>query len=329
MLYLALNIIATVIFFQALRFGQVKKLSEMTVSAINYAVGALLSILLLIIAHVFITPQHLTTVALIGGIAMGTIFYVYLFVLFRAYNFFGVGITSALIQMGVTLAAIYAWAFYGQHISAIQWIGLAIIPPALLLMRPKETPDQLTQSVPEQAQPQSSDSPAATATLTEPQTATSSKPNALFVLFILLATALTQTLFAIIHDAVPRFDDNVNAGFLAYTSVIFITGTICNGAHVLVFERKRHKLATYTTGSVAGIANVAICIFLVLSLDVLSSTIVLPTVSVAIIAFNILIARLYWKEPISKVQYFGLAATFLVILLMNIESFLPIAAATP
>ncbi|QQE10147.1 EamA family transporter [Planctomycetota bacterium] len=321
MLYLVFNIIATVLFFQALRFGQVRKLSEMTVSAVNYAVGAIVTIAILLITHFFFREQHLTQVAFIGGAVMGVVFYAYLFVLFRAYNFFGVGITSALIQIGVTLAAIFAWFAYDEPISRIQWIGLAFIPVALMLMRPSETNEEPNEeSDTDEFVSDSSNVATATETKTQIASKTLKKANPFFVLFILVVTALTQTLFAIIHDAVPRFDDNVQDGFLAYTAVIFVFGAICNVAHVLIFERKRHKLATYTVGSVAGLANIGIVFLLVLALDNLSPTVVLPTISVAIIAVNILIARAYWKEPISKIQYIGLASTFLVILLMNYEA---------
>ncbi len=284
----------------------------MAVSAVNYAVGAVLSIGLLIGAAALGYEQHITWVAFMGGVVMGVLFYLYLLVLFRAYDFFGVGITTALIQMGVTLAAIFAWAVYGETIDGVQWAGLAMIPVALLLMRPRDVEDDCVEEAAD-----GGGGVAIGVAVTRKK-----KAGWLAVTVVLLLTALVQTLFAIIHDAVPRFDTDYEHGFLAYTSTIFVFAGVLNVGHVLLFERKRYGIGTYSVGAFAGVANLGVCVCFLFAIDAIGSTIFLPTNSVAIIAVNIMIARMYWREPISRRQYVGLACSLLVIVLMLVSGVL-------
>ena len=308
MQYLALYVVSTVLFFQALRFGQVKGLSEMVVSAVNYVVAAVLALMMLVASDLLGYDQHISNVALFGGAALGTGYFVYLFVLFRAYNYFGIGITMALVQVGTSLTAVYAWAVYGDRIGFLQWIGLAVIPAALLLMRPQE------QKATDQTANEKGDA--------ESQTECSTlrpKRNALAVLAVFLLATLMQTGFAVIHDAVQRFDPHVELGFWGYSAAVFTAAGVLNVGYVLLFERRRYPIGTCTVGSLAGLANLSLCVFVVFALDVVGPTIVLPTAAVAIIGINLVVAKLYWKETITRQQYVGLACTFLVVLMMNLD----------
>ncbi len=283
--FLILHMLAVVVFLQMLRHTQRRGDDILSVVAFNYAVAAVLSAIFYLCA--FGVKAELQPAAIMLGAINGVLYYLHLLILLACFRVVGTGISIAVCNSASIAPIVFASVLWPQHetMNALRWLAVALIPPAMILMRPmqgKYGPIGFKGDV------------------------------------LLAAAFIVGGLIMIIHkvgvvlDAVP-----LRAAY-QYQMSLFALATISSSS---CWMWRRYKPASHEIGwgILIGACNMAATGLLLAAVTVLGAIMFYSTASPLIIALTLIVAWILWKERINKRQAVGVAMAILIVVLTNLK----------
>jgi len=279
-IYLCCYIASSIAFHQLFRYGQQKKTDVLSIAAVNYTVAAVLTLAWYLIAGHGEIDRRLV----VYGLCNGTVYYVSLPVLLRAYQLAGVGVTVAVLCISNLSPVIIAFLLWDEPVTDMQWIALVLVPVAIFLVRPRDggRGGSIKGGV---------------------------KADILLVLLFVMGSVMMTT-----HKAASNIIENDSE--LLYNACVFAAAMVASVGYAL-YARLRVTKFDCGLGLGIGVANTLNIVFLLLSLGVMSTAIVFTTAGTAVISLNLAVSWLLWKEDIGRRQALGIVLAIFVVVLTN------------
>ncbi|MFC1735363.1 hypothetical protein ACFL1X_04550, partial [Candidatus Hydrogenedentota bacterium] len=171
---------------------------------------------------------------------------------------------------------------WGEAVSSLQWIGIGLMPVAIVLMRPNQ----------------------------QRTVAWNWKSDGILLLNFILAGIIglihKWTSLAVSQDVLPF-----------YQTCLFSSATIITVVYV-IWKRVPHTRLDIGIGTAVGLCNGAGTAFLVLGLSALPATVLFPTWQSSIIGLNLILGWWIWHERLRVRQIVGGAIAVAVIVLTNL-----------
>ncbi len=280
--YLLLYVTFMVTFTQGLRYAQRRGAGVLPVSAANYVAAAALTAGILAWRWAGLPADGRATAGMLGAVN-GVGYVVCLFFLLAGYRLVGIGITSAFMQMGVMIPVIVSFTAWGERMSPFQWGALALLPVAVVLMRPAGGHKKLT----------------------------------LKGDLILIGGMLSAGAVGTVHTACTQY---APTGCLpVYQFALFAAAAIGIVVYVAV-RRLPYDRRIVALGTVLGVVNVMATLFVLLALSVMAAVVVFPVSSSITISLSVILGYLLWKERVTARQIVGVAVAIGVVVLANLNA---------
>jgi len=283
MIFLLLAVVGGVAFNQCLRYGQKHGANILATVAVNYGVATVVSLAILFARGVRagqLLDAHVIAIAFINGV----LYLLHLLVVLAAYQTVGVGITAALSRAGIIVPAVAAWLAWNETMNAFRWIGLGLVPVAMVLMRRHE-----------QGKPRLS----------------LAGDMVLLGCFGIAGAIMTLHKYAEVHFTLDQRE--------VYKSLLFAVATAAAVGYTLA-RRMRYSKGDVALGVVIGLINATMLLIILAALSKIAAVVFFPTVASLEICLNVFAARLLWRERLLKRQLLGLAIAVGVVLLTNASS---------
>jgi len=278
--YLFLFVCCSVTFVQVLRYGQARGADSVSAIAVNYiiAVGASL----VLYAQAGISPEpRLAHAAVITGVINGLLFFSHVPFVLISFRAAGVGITAAATRVGIVIPILIAWLAWREEMTPLRWLGLALLPPAMFLLRPTG----------------------------EKKTRLTLKGDIALTGCLVVAGAI----FSIHKYADVHFNP---AQIELYKVALFTTAMLAAVAYT-AWKQLRCGKMELAVGTVMGLANVGALLNVMRGLARVPAVVFYPVSGSLIICLNVLVSLVLWKETLKRRQIAGLALAVLIILLAN------------
>lgn len=288
MIYLILAIASSSLISIFMRLSENHIKNEMGMFMASYALCAALAVgfmdksapQLLLGTH----DQHLTVIL---GIITGAFFLGGF--LFLKYNmkYNGIVLSSTFIKLGVLIPTIMAIVVFGEVLSVLQIVGIAIAIAAIIIINFEKEPEGAD-------------------CLGESKTGN----KKILLLVLLLLGGLGDSMSNIFEKLGP---DSGKDGFLLLT---FFTAFVITIAIVILGKKKLCK-ADILFGLLVGVPNYFSARFLLASLGSLEAVIVYPTYSVGTMVVVTIVGVIAFREKISKQKGLALGLIAVAIALLN------------
>jgi len=278
--YLVLYVLFMLAFSQTLRYAQRRGEGVLTVSAVNYVAAAVLSAAIFLVSGPTAPSERVVAAAL--GAAAGVLFFVTLLIMLACYRRVGVGITVALMGMGVVLPVVASNVCWGEAMTPARWVAVGLLPVAVVLMRPV---NGLQRRITLRGD-------------------------------VLLALAFVAPgVTGILHRAVREYAPD--SGRELYQAVLFAAAAISSVAYAL-WRRTPCSRRTVGLGAFVGAVNVAATRFVLLGLWAIPAVIFYPVSGSLVIAGSVVVSWLLWRERVTKRQVLGLLLAICVVVLARL-----------
>ncbi|MCJ8331799.1 MAG: DMT family transporter [Lentisphaeria bacterium] len=273
MIYIIIYAILVVLFMQSWRFSEDRTDELLIVAAGNYIMAALLSWILY-----YCNAYPINMYELCMGISSGIIFFCSLLFIFRCYRTVGVGITTSVMSCAFVIAILAGWLFFEYHMSTFEWIAIALIIPAMVLLRPKEKGNTKARGMAD-----------------------------LIILFLVIGVVL------LLHERIEVYGEKTTYR-LAYIAIIFTVAAIMNIVYCF-YHKKKWAKKDLSYGLPIGVVNVFAMLFLVYGLQKINPALFFSMTTALSVVANLIIAKLVWKEEISKRQWLGVSLALMIAVL--------------
>ena len=278
MQYCILYVASVIVLTQLLRYVQRSGRDVFPAVAINYLVAAAFSAVALAIMWSRIEwPRHWPAAGL--GAVCGVLYFLHLLIVLASYRLAGVGVTWAFAALGIVIPVFLSWFAWGEKMSNFQWAAMAMLPVAVVLLRPTSGPHRKL-------------------TL---------KGDLILVLVFVMAGAIGTLHKAMEHhvgkDAIP-----------VYQFVLFAVAAATSAGYVH-FKRRRYDRPTVALGSAMGLSNALATLFILLGLAAMPATVFYPISSSLVIALSVIVSYLLWRERVTARQVLGLLLAVGVVVL--------------
>jgi drug/metabolite transporter (DMT)-like permease len=295
MVYLFAFVACSLCFNQFLRLGQHCSARAMALAGVNYALAAAASAGLAWWNGAW--PAERTGLLLALGAVNGALFFAHLLVILAGFRRAGVGVTSAFVGSGVVVPGLAAHLAWGEAIGPSQWAALAMVPLAVVLLRP---------------------APAANGAA-----GNTARPGLAGDVALLLCLLIAGTI-GTIHKAqeVLTRSSAAAAGTpadrLFYQAVTFATACALSCGYLAV-RRVRPSGAELAVGAAVGMSNVGGLALILLALAAMPASVFYPSAGCLGVAGNALLGRVLWGERLLPRQLAGLAAALAVVVLASLR----------
>lgn len=303
MIYLFIHLACVLCFSQLLRMGQKRSCRTFSVAGVNYILTAILSAGMLLGFGAWRVAGPGVAAGL--GAVNGVLFLLHLLVMVAGFRLAGVGITWAFVSSGVILPVLVTHFAWGEHMSRPQWIALALVPVAVVLLRPRA---------------RKGEGGAKHLRL---------KGDGILLLCFLMAGAIgsihkAQEVYAKMLLAGPDGELDAAAQLLArntrlfYQAVLFGVSCLCSIGY-MALKRIKPTTRELKIGGCVGVANTFGLFFALLALSALPATVFFPTAACLIIICNTALGRFLWSEKLTPRQVAGVGLALAVVLLSNLS----------
>jgi len=210
-----------------------------------------------------------------------------------AYRLAGVGITMAMTTTGVVVPILVSWLFWNEPMTAWRWTAVAMLPAAVVLMRP---PRRHLKDLSIKAD--------------------------VIVAAVFLNSGLMNTLHKAVNVYAPAGAADAKLWFvqshqLVYEATLFTAAAVLSVAYA-AWRRGRTTAAEVRLGLLAGVANVSGTLFALVGLGVLSAAVFFPSATSGTIALSVVVSRALWGERVTPRQVAGLVLAGCIVLLANL-----------
>jgi len=284
MVYLILSVLSSTLIFVVFKLFDVFKIQTLYAIITNYVVACVVGFFL------YDGPVGVSDFTnkpwLIGPILLGILFIVIFNLMARTAQVSGVSVASVATKMSLAIPVVMGVLLYGEHLSALQIIGIALALVAVYLASIKEKSIKINRKA------------------------------LILPLLVFLGSGVTDTsiqYFEEIHltdQEIPVFSSMI-FGFAALTGFIFV------GVKTVKTPLKIN-LKNIVGGIALGVPNYFSIYFLIRALrsDILSSAAIFTLNNVAIVMCSTLFGILLFKERLSPKNWGGVALAILSIILV-------------
>jgi len=278
MIYLAGYIVAAVCFAQLFRYAQHRNANALAVGAVNYVIAFLASAGKWVWDDSQIAPTAITL-----GAINGTLYWLHLVIILPSFQIAGVGITFAIAATSSIVPVLVAWVLWNEPITIWQWGALALMLPAMFLLRPN----------------------------TKQVKHLTFKADVLLILNFVIGAGVTT-----IHKLASVYTTEQESP--TYNLSLFGFATLSSVGYI-VWKRHRPRNDELAIGAVVGAINATTLTLIMLSLAVLPTAVFYPVGSTSVILVNLIVSHVLWSERISIRQKIGVILAIGVILLTNMN----------
>ncbi len=294
--YLFLYVFCALHFSQLLRLGQKRSCRTMAVVGVNYILAAAISTAAML-ALGGLGAEGQAKLAMLGS-ANGVLFVLHALVMMAAFRIVGTGITWAFVGSGVVLPVLAARYIWKEDMSYMQWAALALVPVAVVLMRP----------------PRKKGEEGKRAGL---------KGDMILLLCLLMAGTISTLHKAqeVYVKALPIARDvgalmSPERGF--YQAMLFLATAVMSICYMLA-KRVWPTKQEAAIGLGVGFANNCGLFFALLAINAVAATVFFPSSGCLVIIANTVVGRIVWKERLVGRQWIGLAVALAVVVLANLR----------
>ena len=286
--FLSLHVVTSLVFIQLLRFAQKRGSRAVNVAAVNYAVAAVLTAVILFAMYgVPKLGEHWPAAAL--GAVAGIGYFTNLLILLASYRMVGVGITVAFGAMGAVIPVLASLFFWHEPLTPLLWVALGLLPAAAFLLRPVARDKKLTLQ------------------------------GDLFLLLVFAAPGIVGTIHKSSAVFAVGLDEPTKAAALAlYQAALFLAAAASNIGYVL-WRRMHVARRDLLLGSAVGTVNVAATYCIVLGLSLIPAAVFFPTARSCVIAGSVVLSWFLWKERVTSRQIVGLVVAVAVVVLTTVR----------
>ncbi len=231
-----------------------------------------------------------------GGVALGALFYVVMYLYSLTTRNFGVSVTTLMTRTSLILPALVAYLFLGEPISSRGWIAMPLIMLAiyLLVIEPKGK----------------------NGIVTNKQTKQLKWYIALLPLLVFIGGGSTDTTIKLIqHSFIETQGENA-----AFTFVVYFSSLIMGLIAYLTNKSNRGKgvsIKTIIGGVLMGVSNVINVYCVLKALSVVPATIAFPIINIGIVSFSVLVGIFAFKERITLRKGIGIVMAVVAIFLLT------------
>lgn len=283
-----LCLLCNVCFGQTLRLGQKLNANVHGISGVNYAVGAVASI----VGFLLFTPQPweafrgggpvLIGAALINGVC----YFLNMCLLLAGFRLVGVGVTIAVSNAGVLLSMLASWLIWGEPMTPTRWAAAALIVPAMFLLRPPDT------------------------------------AHAKFTWRADLLLAALFTMNGTILIVIKWADVCVPDGSIrAFQAMLFTVAGMVSCGYV-VWQRIPVRRVELSAGVALGLLNAGATFLVLLGLSYMPAVAFFPALSCMSIVCNAGVACVLWGERLTVRQIAGMAIAMSIVVLVYLPDWL-------
>jgi drug/metabolite transporter (DMT)-like permease len=225
---------------------------------------------------------------------LGAVFIGTFILIARTVQIFGISVNAVVQRMSLLMAVIFAFVMFGEAITIFKIIGIILALIAVVFSSIKKTDNE---------------------TATKPR-------NALLILYPISVFLLSGSIECVLQYVQKTLLQN-DLGQLQFTTFLFGTAAFF-GFFILIFnlvtKRMTFEIKHLIGGIALGVPNFGSIYFLLKAIDTdWDSSIIMPVNSVGVIVFSSIVAILFFKEKLSKLNLFGILLAVVAIILMTIS----------
>lgn len=281
MFYFWIFVFSTVGFMQTLRYGERRGGGVYGVVAVNYLI-AVVGVAIPPLFRLNGTGLEASGDAIVIGLVAGTVYFGLLVTQLSAFKTSGVGIVSAANRCGIVVPVLFAWSLWGETMTVYRWLALAMLPPAMFLLRPEGGAGKFR----------------------------TWKGEALIIICFLFSGVIA-TLFKFAEVNLGPAEEETCKVTLFGTAFVWT-------ASAALIRRAPMSRNDVATGALLGMFNTLNLTSVLLALAVMPAVIFYPTSGCLIIVINVMLGRWLWKETFSRRQVLGLVLAVAIVILTNL-----------
>ena len=281
-LFIIFSSACSVLIAHLLKVTETRMLNTMKVLTVNYVTAA---------AIAFLTPAggaeidfNLTeaTPGLALAILVGTIFIANFFVFSKSVSKNGVGISVAAMRISLLIPVLLSVIWYLEYLENRQWVGIFTVIIALFLLLPNKRK-----------------------MLRQPKSA------AWLLVLLFLGTGLGDGSLKIFE---MDFSEHLTKE--QFMGTVFLSAMIVGFIIIFIKDTVSFNRQEIMMGIFVGVPNLYSAIFLIEALGQLNGAIVYSTVNILTVLGATLVGMIRWGDWVTSVQWLGIAATILSIILL-------------
>ncbi len=259
-----------------------RKLNTTRVLTVNYLIATIFAAVLAVREGVSVPQMNDITIAVIFAAAIGFVFIANFFIYSKSVHLNGVGITVAAMRVSLLVPVFISILWYQEVLSTPQWLGILIVFGALFLLLPNKRK-----------------------LIKEPFSA----GWLLVVLFI--GTGVGDASLMVYETELSSvFSKEIFMGIVFFSAFLI-------GLTVLILKKNYAiKKEEWIMGAAIGVPNLLTSIFLILALEQLSGAIVYSSVNILTVLGATFVGVFRWKDHFTKLQWAGIGAAVVAILLL-------------
>lgn len=281
-IFIFLSSVCSVLIAHFLKVTEFKKLSTTKVLTVNYVVASLVAFLSPVGGAALDFQLQSAWPALVLAIVVGFIFIANFFIYSKSVSKNGVGISVAAMRMSLLIPVLLSTIWYLELMSTRQWFGFVTVIVALFLLLPNKR-----------------------RMLREPKSA------AWLLVLLFLGTGLGDGSLKIFEVDFSSYLTKKQ-----FMGTVFMSATLIGFFVVLIKGDLSFSRQELGMGILVGIPNLYSAIFLIEALEVMNGAIVYSIVNTLTVLGATVLGMIRWGDIVTPVQWAGIAATLLSILLL-------------
>lgn len=281
-LLIILSSVCSVLIAHLLKITEFKKLSTIKVLTVNYVTASLVAFLTPVGgAEIDLKLSDAWPALALAGV-VGCIFIANFFIYSKSVSKNGVGISVAAMRISLLIPVLLSTFWYMEILGVRQWIGFATVIVALFLLLPNKRK-----------------------MIREPKSA------AWLLVLLFLGTGLGDGSLKIFEVDFSSYLSKEQ-----FMGTVFLSATLIGLIVILLKESLNFSKQEVGIGILIGIPNLYSAIFLIGALEVMSGAIVYSTVNILIVLGATLLGMIRWGDRVTPVQWAGITATLISIVLL-------------
>lgn len=282
--FITLSIVSSLVLAQCLKIAENKSRNVLRVLVWNYLTAALLGFASWKITSPNAALPEIPVWLWLLASLLAIIFIGNLFVFSRSIHRVGMGISFAAMRMSLIIPIGISLLMFNEHLSSVQWAGMACTFAALLLLLPRGN-----------AQPEKM----------------GSLKHAWLPVLIFMMTGIADTGMKVFAEL---FSESISESL--FLTGIFFLAFLAGMLRLSLKGEIKLLPPEINLGLVTGVANFGATVFLILALQRIPGSIVFPVVNVSLVVLGCITGVLFWKDALSRRQWAGIALAIFALLLL-------------
>lgn len=282
--FIALSIVSSLVLAQCLKIAENKQQNVLRVLVWNYLAAALLGFASWKLSASNPIPPVIPLWLWLLTSLLAIIFISNLFVYSRSIHRVGMGISFAAMRVSLIIPIVISLFLFDEHLSGVQWVGMAGTYIALLLLLPRGEAQQKK---------------------------TGRVKHAWLPILIFIMTGVADSGMKVFAEL---FSDSISESL--FLTGIFMLAFFAGVLRLGITGKIRIAPQEISLGIITGIANFGATVFLILALQRIPGSIVFPVVNVSLVVLGCITGVLFWRDVLSPRQWIGIATAIFALLLL-------------